>query len=323
MLRNERQAVVEMRRMSYATLRFRTVDLGRNLEHRRVDEVNRLRMELANDGSVPLPMRKPVIPTELDLLVRLRRARTTRKVVRLVKRLRRRVPNAVLRPDARPELPSRVTLPSPGRLAIRLEGGRQPGDGSFRVDLDRAISRRSESTRPPVLDGELLAHSETESLKGGGHGTDAENAVLAVSAEVGDSKVTSIGFVDRVPADDTVIEQVSGVGDGLSELAHGAEEVVLEVVLNVAAVDDALRSEVATGEEHGEDGLAGETGVVGRPDHGRKVGGVGRRWVRPFALENGGAGTGEVFRLETAGEERPVRSAGTAGEARPLWRVRW
>lgn len=85
---------------------------------------------------------------------------------------------------------------------------------------------------------------------------------------------------------------------------------VLEVVLDVLAVDDAAGREVPAGEEEGEDGLGEEAAVVCAPDHGWEGGGVGVVGEGVFAVDDGGLGGGDVERVDAACWERPVGRTG-------------
>lgn len=66
MLGDQRQAIVEMTRMSRSSLDLGPFNLGRDLEDGALDKVDGLGMEGANDGSVTAPMGEPVVGAKVD-----------------------------------------------------------------------------------------------------------------------------------------------------------------------------------------------------------------------------------------------------------------
>ena len=94
----------------------------------------------------------------------------------------------------------------------------------------------------------------------------------------------------------------------------------LEVVLDVLAVDDALGSKGAPGEEEGVDGLGEKAAVVGRPDHSGEGCGIRVMGERVFTVDDGGLGGSEIAGIDTARGKGPERGARAAREAGPLVR---
>ena len=313
MLRDQSQAVVEVGRKCDAVLEIGAGDLGRDLEDGAVRKQDRVRVDLANDGRPFLEERQPEVGTELG--------RTTLHLTEVVgpeKLARLDVPDAVLRPDAGAEFPARIATPSPRRSTALLSLRGKPCDGALRVDDDGPVALGSERARFPILDLHPLAHAHPHRLQTGGHRPDAQDALLAVVPEILDADVAGVRFVERVPPDDGLVEEVARIGESFAELAVRVEKVRLQVVLDVDSVDDALRSVLASGKEERKDGLNREPSVICRPDHFRECDRVGRRRVGPLALDDGSARLGKVLRLEPASENRPVRRAGPAREPRPL-----
>lgn len=88
--------------------------------------------------------------------------------------------------------------------------------------------------------------------------------------------------------------------DPVDEGGDGVEKVLLQVVLDVEAVEGALRGQDPAGVEETEHGGAGELVVVGEPDHAQEGLGSGEGVVH-----GGGARGGKVVRVQAGEVEGP------------------
>lgn len=75
---------------------------------------------------------------------------------------------------------------------------------------------------------------------------------------------------------------------------------LLEIVLNVLAIDDAIWSESAASEEEGKYSLGEKPAVVCRPNHCREGGRISVMGERVLGVDDGGLCGGEITRVNSA-----------------------
>jgi hypothetical protein len=170
----------------------------------------------------------------------------------------------------------------------------------------------------PSLHGQRLAHAEPHPFKRGRCGPNSQHIAFWLHVDVLDAEKAVVGFVEVIPPDDALVEQVSRVADMLCKLAISGQEVILEPVLDVLSVDDALWRIVAAGPEERVERLHSQAGVVCGPDHGGEVGGIWPCRVGPLWLEDSSVCCGEVARVEATGDQGPVRRTAPPREAGEL-----
>jgi len=215
----------------------------------------------------------------------------------------------VLRPNALPEPPAVVALPAVLGVVVALG---EPRNLTVGVDERGASLVRSEAAHIPSVDLASSSHAGEECLPHGRACAFLERVLLGDGGKVDVAGYAAIRLVHALPAHDDDVFEVAGLVYALGELAARVDEVVLEVVLDVDAVNDAIGREVFAGKEHCKYGTGGETVVIRRPDHlGERVG------VGVCVLDDGGLGGAEALGVQATGVNGPHGGAGSAGEARP------
>ena len=113
-----------------------------------------------------------------------------------------------------------------------------------------------------------------------------------------------VGLIHSLIPNHHLAFQISSLVYPLRQVLASCNKVLLEIVLDVHSVDDTLRSEVLAREEHGEDSLTRQSGIVGGPDH---LGELFR--VVPCVLYQRCPGCVKLLRVQTASVYGPHRSA--------------
>jgi hypothetical protein len=142
-------------------------------------------------------------------------------------------------------------------------------------------------------------------LKSGRCRTQLQRLALGNDRQIPLSYQTFSRLIHAIPPNHALVIQISSIGNLLCQLCTCGHEMLLEVLLDVLAVNHALWREVFAGVEQGEDCLRCQMRVVGTPDHCREL---TRLWIRRvwvFAMQERRVGHGEVARFEAACVERP------------------
>lgn len=231
------------------------------------------------------------------------------------------IPDAMLGPDTGPEFPVWIPFPTPpaaDALVLVCDLGVDPNLDASRVDVDASVPPRTERAEIPPFDAFLLdAHPEPEGLGQGRGGTLFEGLRRWEGPNVRKLEKAWMGLVERVPTEDAFVQKPAVVLDLFAQVGARGDKLALKPVLNVDAVEDAVGGEVPTGEEEGEEGLAGQTGIVCAPYHGGVVFGVrtGRDGI--LVVQQRRLRRRQRARVDAACEEGPIRRPGPAGKARP------
>jgi len=152
----------------------------------------------------------------------------------------------MLGPDTFAEFPTRITLPPVSRIVIVSW---QPRLDTLRVDKGFASFERTSATEIPGVDFTSSPTSSQNRLPCCRRSSLLELLLCRNTVDRFVSDQSSIRLVDRFPADNGTVLEISGLVDPLREVGASADKVILQVILNILAVDDSLRREIASCKE--------------------------------------------------------------------------
>lgn len=203
--------------------------------------------------------------------------------------------------------------------------GQEPGTEPARVHHARLALLRAGERDLVHVHLHREPHAEAEALVHGGGGVDAQLLAQREVVEVVVANEAAVGLVHGLEAHErAVAEHVrQRRAHRGPEMAQRGKVAVLEVGLDVGAVDLEVREVDLAGEEQREHGERREPLVVQRPEHlGVDVGVVGRGVEPRVVVQERGLGGRKPRGLQAGGVERPERCAAAAREPAPHVLVR-